>query len=178
MGAIFKFIGTILLVIFCYFYISYLKDTIKNYKRNLVKNLTKKEIRELSKIKTISKFDIILFVIETIIIFMIFYFFTPKEEVNIEGLYNWEIPLIHIKNFFINYLMNLVNAILISTWTLYFECFKTLKIKAKEELNIIKELKIKVYCSSTKAQLELFTLILILLNIYSNIIFKSMELYF
>lgn len=54
MGAIFKFIGTILLVIFCYFYISYLKDTIKNYKRNLVKNLTKKEIRELSKIKTIN----------------------------------------------------------------------------------------------------------------------------
>ena len=141
-----------------------MKDTIKNYKRNLVKNLTKKEIRELSKIKTISKFDIILFVIETIIIFMIFYFFTPKEEVNIEGLYNWEIPLIHIKNFFINYLMNLVNTILISTWTLYFECFKTLKIK--------------VYCSSTKAQLELFTLILILLNIYLNIIFKSMELYF
>ena len=114
-----------------------MKDTIKNYKRNLVKNLTKKEIRELSKIK-----------------------------------------LIHIKNFFINYLMNLVNAILISTWTLYFECFKTLKIKVKEELNKIKELKIKVYCSSTKAQLELFTLILILLNIYSNIIFKSMELYF
>lgn len=114
-----------------------MKDTIKNYKRNLVKNLTKKEIRELSKIK-----------------------------------------LIHIKNFFINYLMNLVNAILIGTWTLYFECFKTLKIKVKEELNIIKELKIKVYCSSTKAQLELFTLILILLNIYSNIIFKSMELYF
>ena len=173
MGAIFEFIGTILSAIFCYFYISYLKDTIKNYKRNLVKNLTKKEIRELNKIKTISKFDIILFVMETII--MIFYFFTPKEEVNIEGLYNWEIPLIRIKNFFINYLINLVNAILISSWTLYFECFKTLKIKAREELNIIKELKIKVYCSSTKAQLELFTLILIILNIYSNIILESIR---
>lgn len=175
MGAIFEFIGTILLVIFCYLYISYLKDIIKNYKRNLVKNLTKKEIRELNKIKTISKFDIILFVIETIIIFMIFYFFTPKEEVNIEGLYNWEIPLICIKNFFINYLINLVNAILISSWTLYFECFKTLKRKAREELNIIKELKIKVYCSSKKAQLEFFTLGLIILNIYSNIILESIR---
>lgn len=47
MGAIFKFIGTILLVIFCYFYISYLKDTIKNYKRNLVKNLTKKRNKRI-----------------------------------------------------------------------------------------------------------------------------------
>lgn len=74
MIGIFGFAGTILLAIFCYLYTDYLKNIIKNYKRNLVKNLTKKEIRELERMKVISKFDIVLFVIETIIIFMFFAF--------------------------------------------------------------------------------------------------------
>lgn len=59
----------------------------------------------------------------------------------------------------------------ISIWTLYFEYFKTLKIKAREELNIVKGTKIKVYCSSFNANLQLYTLVIIILNIFSKMVF-------